>query len=144
MFLWFWTMFCPFTPLTTPKIKIFKKFEKTLGYYQITNVYHKWQWYDVWFLRYEAQHNFSNFGQFFALLPSSNPKNQNFEKMKKTTPGDIINLHYQFKWKSYDVWFLRYGTSQTGFFCHFGPPLLITQKTKILKKWKKGLEILPV
>ena len=38
----------------------------------------------------------SHFGQFFALLPPSplpkSPKNQNFEKMKKT-PGDLIILH---------------------------------------------------
>ena len=34
---------------------------------------------------------FCHFGPFFALLPH-NPKNQNFEKSKKT-PGDIIILH---------------------------------------------------
>ena len=34
---------------------------------------------------------FCHFGQFFAHLPSRQPKNQNFEKMKKM-PGDII-LH---------------------------------------------------
>ena len=33
-----------------------------------------------------------HFGLFFALLPPNSPKNQNFEKMKKT-PGDIIILH---------------------------------------------------
>ena len=36
---------------------------------------------------------FCHFGPFFALLPVyNNPKNQNFEKMKKR-PGDIIILH---------------------------------------------------
>ena len=38
----------------------------------------------------------SHFGQFFALLSPllNNPKNQNFEKMKKKkTPEDIIILH---------------------------------------------------
>ena len=35
---------------------------------------------------------FCHFGQFFALLPPNNPKNQNFEKMKKI-PRDIIILH---------------------------------------------------
>ena len=35
---------------------------------------------------------FCHFGLFFALLPSSNPENQNFEKMKKH-PGDIIIFH---------------------------------------------------
>ena len=37
--------------------------------------------------------SYYHFGLFFALLPSKNPKNQNFEKMKKKTPGDIISLH---------------------------------------------------
>ena len=35
---------------------------------------------------------FCHFGPFFALFPPNNPKNQNFEKMKKT-PGDIIILN---------------------------------------------------
>ena len=35
---------------------------------------------------------FSHFGPFFPLLPPNNPKNQNFEKMKRM-PGDIIILH---------------------------------------------------
>ena len=35
---------------------------------------------------------FCHFGQFFALSPPNNPKNQNFEKMKKI-PRDIIILH---------------------------------------------------
>ena len=36
--------------------------------------------------------NFLSFGLFFAILPTKNQKNQNFENMKKT-PGDIIILH---------------------------------------------------
>ena len=35
---------------------------------------------------------FCHFGPFPALLPPSNPKNQNFERMQKL-PGDIIILH---------------------------------------------------
>ena len=31
-FLWFWTILCPFTPLTTQKIKTFKKGEKPWRY----------------------------------------------------------------------------------------------------------------
>ena len=34
---------------------------------------------------------FCHFGQYFAHLPPKNPKNQNFEKMKKL-PGDIVIL----------------------------------------------------
>ena len=35
---------------------------------------------------------FLSFLTVFCLLPPNNPKNQNFEKMKKS-PGDIIILH---------------------------------------------------
>ena len=37
---------------------------------------------------------FRHFGPFFILpfYPPNDPKNQNFEKIKKT-PGDIITLH---------------------------------------------------
>ena len=41
---------------------------------------------------------FCHFGLFFVLLPPNNPKNQNFEKMKKKKqktkkPRDIIMLY---------------------------------------------------
>ena len=70
-----------------------KKWKNTWRYH-FTNVYHKWQSYDVWFLRYGVQ--WANFfiilDCFLLFYPPNNPKNQNFEKMKKT-PGDIIILH---------------------------------------------------
>ena len=57
-------------------------------------MYHKCQSHDVWFLRYGEQRT-----EFFVILdwflhfyPLNNPKNQNFEKLKKA-PGDIIILH---------------------------------------------------
>ena len=34
---------------------------------------------------------FCHFGPVFALLPPNNPENQNFEKNKKKTPGDILS-----------------------------------------------------
>ena len=64
--------FCPFTPLTTQKIKHFKKIEKkTLRDITILQIFnHKWQSYDVWFLRYGVrQIFFCHFGLFSALLP---------------------------------------------------------------------------
>ena len=39
-FLSFWTIFCPFTPLTTQKIKILKKGKKPWRYYHFTHVYY--------------------------------------------------------------------------------------------------------
>ena len=86
----FWTIFCPFTPLTSSEIKILNKMKKNAWiYYHFIQVYHKWQSYDVWFLIYQVQQT-----EFFVI------------------------------WTT---------------FC----PLtsLTTQKIKILKKWKKHLEI---
>ena len=53
-------------------------------------MYHKWQSYDVWFLSYWAQQTefFVILDYFLHFYPPNNPKNQNFEKLKKT-PGDI-------------------------------------------------------
>ena len=92
-FLSFWIIFCSFTPLTQ-KIKILKKWKKPWRYYHFTHMYHR-QSYDVWFLRYEARRT-----EFFVILdcllpfypPPNNPKNRNFEKLKKL-PEDIIILH---------------------------------------------------
>ena len=59
---------------------------------------------------------FCHFGPFFALLPPNNLKNQNFEKMKKP-PWRYYHFRQVYhKWKSYDVWFLRYGAWQTELF----------------------------
>ena len=82
--------FLPFYPSNKPKNQNFEKLKitenNTRRHYHFTHVYHKWRSYDVWFLRYGAwQTQFCHFGPFFALLPPppKNPKNQNFEKMKK-------------------------------------------------------------
>ena len=84
-FLPFWTIFCTFTPLKTWKIKkIFKKW-KAWRYYHFTHIYHKWQLLDVWFLIYGAWKTeyFVICDLFLAFYTPNNPKNQNFEKMKK-------------------------------------------------------------
>ena len=63
----FWAIFCPFTPLTTRKIKISKKLKKAWKYHHFTQdlivIFH--------------------FRLFFALLSLNSPKNENFKKMKK-------------------------------------------------------------
>ena len=77
-------------------------------------------------------------GYFLPFYPPNNPKNQNFEKMKKP-PGDIITLHMctindnHMMYGSCDMEhegqnFLSFWT----IFCTFTP--LITQKVKTLKK----------
>ena len=88
---------------------------------------------------------FHHFRLLFALLPPNNPKNQNFEKMKKTT-GDIIILHrcaINDNHTMYGSWdmehegqnFLSFWTS----LCPFTP--LKTRRIKIFKKWKTHLKI---
>ena len=87
-FLSFWAIFCPFTPKLISYIKIWKKCKNPF-----TQVYHKWKSNDIWFLRYKAQQT-----ELFVILDHfshfdrPNPKNQSFEKIKKT-PEDILILH---------------------------------------------------
>ena len=107
-------------PLMILKIKILKKKIK---------IYYKWRSYD---------HS-------LPFQPLENPENQNFKTEKKNTwRYHFTYLHHN--WKSYDVWFLRYGASWRSFlsfwtfFWIFTP--LTAGKIKILKKWKKHLEIL--
>ena len=87
----------------------------------------------------------SHFGLFFTFLPPNSPKNQNFEKMRKT-PGNIIILHMctknydQMMYLSWDMVSDRcnYFSLWVNFYL-FTP--LTVQKVKILKKWGKYLEI---
>ena len=71
IFLSFSAIFCPFNPLTIQKIKILRKGKKLLEILSFTQVYHKWQSYDIWFLRDQLQQiDFVCFlWPFFALLP---------------------------------------------------------------------------
>ena len=55
--------FSPFYPSNNPKNENFEKIKKDWRHYHFTQLYHKWQSYDVWFLRYEAW-----LTQFFVIL----------------------------------------------------------------------------
>ena len=95
---------------------------------------------EIWSM---ADRIFCHFGPFFALLPTSNPKNQNCDKIKKKTkktktPADIIILHKCTINDNYMVYgssdmkhdgqnFLSFWTV----FCTFTS--LTTRKIKILK-----------
>ena len=93
------------------------------------------------------RHNFLSFWTIFLhFYPLNNPKNQNFEKIKKP-PGDIITLHMctindNHMWHgSWDIECDGHNVlSSWTVFCLFTP--LTTQKIKILEKWGKQLEIL--
>ena len=116
------------------KLKFWENIKTALRYYPLKHVYHKWMSYDVWFLRYKAQWT----ELFCHFDPSNNPKNQNFEKMKKRT-AYIIILHLCTTNDDY----MMYGSSDIkcnrhnflsfwAMFCSFTPPT----NWKFLKKWK--------
>ena len=81
-------------------------------------------------------------GHFLPFYPTNNPKNQNFEKMKKT-PGDII-LHTSIKNHDhmlYYSWDMAHDWCNLYFlfwviFCHFTPKE--PKKTKFKKMKKKN------
>ena len=83
-FLSFWTVFCPFTPLTTWKIKILKKWKKSprdiiILHICTTNDNH--MMYVFWDIVRDGQ-NCLSFGPFFALLPLTTRKIKILQKWK--------------------------------------------------------------
>ena len=101
-FLSFWAIFCPFTPLLTPKIKIWNTRHKNPGDIIILHmcaINENHMMYGSWDIR----HNKQNFLSFWTIFCTFNPlttkkkkKNQNFQKMKKL-PVNIIVLHMYHK-----------------------------------------------
>ena len=147
IFLSFWAIFWPFTPLMIPKIKILKKWKKCL---EILSFYTcvpqmKIIWYMIPEKFGATEQIFYHFGPFFALSPLWRPRKSKFWKIEKNTWRYYHFTYVHHKWLSYDVWFLKYGVWQIFLsfwivFCTFTPYQL--QKIKILEKWKKHLEIL--
>ena len=71
-FLSFWTIFCPFTLLTTRKIKILKKWKNTWRYHHFTLVWQKSWSYAALFLRsntWRMSFSFYILGYFLPLCP---------------------------------------------------------------------------
>ena len=93
-FLSFWTVFCPFTSLTTQKIKILKRMEKlprNITILHRCNINDNHMMYGSWDTECVGQ-NFLPFWTIFCTFtPPNNLKNQTFEKNEKP-PGDIT-LH---------------------------------------------------
>ena len=138
-FCFFWAIFCPFTPLTTQKIRILKKWKRRSGDIIIL---HKCTTndnpmiYGSWDMKRD-RHNFLSFCHFLHVYPTNYPQNQKLWKHENKRPK-ILSFHTGYhKWKSYDIWFLRYGTRQTVFLVILGQFLLLcprTRKIQILKK----------
>ena len=138
--------FLPFYPYNNPENQNFEKMTPPLPswrYYHFTQVYHKWQLYDVRFLRSGMQQNFLSFWAIFLPFYSpSNPENRDFAKIKNT-PGDIVILHMcTFRDDHIINGFSNMECNRQNFwsflaiFCSFTP--ITTQKIKILKKWKNN------
>ena len=122
-----------------------KKWKKACWrYYHFTQVYHKWQSCDVWFLRYGVW--WTEFivilDYFLHFYSPNNPKYENFEKVKKNFWRYYYFTHVYHKWQSYEVWFLRYEVWQIEFLVilyHFLPFYLPNNlKNKNFVKLKKN------
>ena len=104
--------------------------------------------YGSWDIKCKGQSLFVILGNFLPFDHPNNPKNQNFEKIKKNL--EILSF-YTCVPQMTIIWcmVLEILRPTDRFFCHFGlfftllppPPLLTTQKMKILEKWKNLLEI---
>ena len=99
------------TCLNSTKVAMEVK-KTTWRHHHFTYMYHKWQSYDVWFLRYGAWQTqfFDILDHFLPIYPPNNPKKSKFLKNKKKHME--ISSFYIYvcqKLWSNDVWFLRYG-----------------------------------
>ena len=98
----------------TRKIRILRKWKKLLeisSFYTCTKN-HNHMKYSSWDTEWD-----SHFELFFALLPP--PLTTQKIKLLKNEKQSWRYYHFTHayhKWKSYDVWFLRYGVWQTEFF----------------------------
>ena len=109
-------LFVLLPPYGPRKSKFWKNEKKARRYYHFTQVYHKWQSYYVWFLRYEAW--LTIFLPFWTVFCSTTPlttrKTKILKNWKKKKSGDIIILHKCTKnndpmlYCSLDNGFLRY------------------------------------
>ena len=155
-------IFCSSTPLKNPRIKILKNEKICRRYHYFTHVYQKSQYmmhgswntkwdkqnflsFDIWFLKYKVRQT-EILGHFLPFQPLDSLENQNFS-IEKNIWRYYHFTHLHHKWQSYDVMVPEIRSVTDLIFCHFGLffallPRLTTQKIKILKKWKKHLEML--
>ena len=95
-FLSFWTISCPFTPLTTQKIKILKKFQKIpediIILHKCTKN-HDHMLHCSWYMTRDGCNFYFSFWAFFSpFTPLTTQKIKILKKWKKI-PGYIIILH---------------------------------------------------
>ena len=138
--------FLPFQPPDNQKNRNFTIEKNAWRYYHFLNICtinDNLLMYGSWDVDCDRQNFLSFWTVFCPFTPLWTQKNKLWKKWKKYLK---ILSFYKHKWQSYDAWFLRYGMQQTEYFiildCFSPFYPLTTQKIKILKKWKKRLEIL--
>ena len=103
---------------------------------------HNHMMYVSWDMEYERHFFLSFWAIFCPFTPLLTLKIKIWNKCKKTSRYYPIK-HVYHKWRSYNVWFLRYKKRQSflSFWAIFCPlTLLTTWKIKVLKKMKKTPE----
>ena len=149
-FLSFWVIFCPFTPLLMPKIKMWKKYlkiQEILSFYKMCTMNEDHMMYDFRDIRCNKHSFLVILGHFLLFNPPNNPKNQNFEKIKKKKCKVIIILQLRNTNDNhlmYGSWDMECDRQNFLWFWDIFYPFtpLTTKKIKILKKYKKHLKIL--
>ena len=145
-FLSFWTSFCPFTLLRTWKSKFCKnekKHLKILSFYKcVYTINDGYMMYGSWAMECNRQ-NFLSFRTIFCTFTSLTARKIKILKKWKL-PGDIIlhrcNINYNhMMYGSWDTECNRQFFVILDHLLHFYSPIF---KIKILKNWKKHLEIL--
>ena len=90
----FWAIFCPFTSLTTRKIKILKKWKKLLerSSFYTCNKNHDLMMYASWDIEHDRQNFLSFWASFCPFSPLTTQKIKILKKWKKT-PGEISSFY---------------------------------------------------
>ena len=140
--------FLSFYPSNNPENQILKKWKKFLEILSFTQVYHKWQSYDIWLLRYQLQQTdfLSSLVMFCPFTPLTAPKMKISQNWKKA-PGDIIILHKCTKNHDHMLYY-SWDMARVACNCYFSfwaifsPFIPLTaQKIKISHTKKKHLEV---
>ena len=110
IFLSFWTAFCLFTPLTTQKIKILKKWKKVGNFIilHMCTINDNQMMYSSWDTEHERQIFLSFWTIFCPITPLTTQNIKILKKLKKN-PADIIILqmctiiYNHMKYGSWDI-----------------------------------------
>ena len=118
IFLSFWMIFCPFSPLTTQKIKILEKWKihGDFANLHMCTIHENHMIHDSWDMEHDRQNFLSSWVIFALLIPLAICKINILKKMKKKPWGYYHFTHVYHKLEENHAWFLRYGVWRTKFF----------------------------